>query len=270
MIDENLQKKLRERYNPDGSALRKAQLRMLDMLSFLDKICSEHNLTYWLSGGTFLGAVRHGGFIPWDNDTDICMPREDMIKLEKILSQEKYNDFQFQLQCASSDPGFFEYWDVLRDTKSEYLIDAKIHQRRKYKGIQVDIFPVERGINPNFSKIARWLNIRMNGRWAKRNIPNAILSIPDFLIRRVIFPTFRIFKDKSNLDRLHYGYGQPWLGYYDSNQVFPLSEYKFEDKTFKGPANYDAYLTRLYGNWNSLPPENNRSQATHTSNIKFY
>lgn len=123
MIDEKLQKELREQYNSDGSILRKAQLRMLDMLSFIDKVCEEHNLTYWMSGGTFLGAVRHGGFIPWDNDTDVCMPREDLLKLEKILKGKEYRDSQFQLQCASSDSGFFEHWDVLRDTKSEYLID---------------------------------------------------------------------------------------------------------------------------------------------------
>lgn len=86
----------------------------------------------------------------------------------------------------------------------------------------------------------------------------------------MIFPIFRLFKNKNNINKLEYAYGLPFTENYDPSQIFPLKEYKFENRTFKGPANYDYYLTRLYGNWNTLPSENNRSQATHTSNIKFY
>jgi len=68
---------LREKYNPDGSELRHAQLRMLEMLSFLDKVCTENKITYWIDDGTLLGAVRHGGFIPWDDDVDVAMPLDD-------------------------------------------------------------------------------------------------------------------------------------------------------------------------------------------------
>ena len=64
-------------YNPEGSTLRKAQLRMLEILGHVDRVCRENNITWWMDYGTLLGAVRHGGFIPWDDDTDICMPIED-------------------------------------------------------------------------------------------------------------------------------------------------------------------------------------------------
>jgi lipopolysaccharide cholinephosphotransferase len=72
-----LSKELKERYNPEGSVLRKSQMRMLDMLVFIDKVCQENNLIYWIEGGTLLGAVRHDGFIPWDDDADLCMPYKD-------------------------------------------------------------------------------------------------------------------------------------------------------------------------------------------------
>ena len=75
MIDSKIQNKLREKYNPDGSLLRQHQLRMLKMLSYFDKICQEHNIHYWLSSGNCIGVVRHGGFIPWDDDIDVEMLR---------------------------------------------------------------------------------------------------------------------------------------------------------------------------------------------------
>lgn len=84
MIDFKTQEALRAKFNPDGSNLRKMQLRMLDMLKYIDKICREHNIKYWLSSGTCLGAVRHGGFIPWDDDCDIELLRKDYKKLIKI------------------------------------------------------------------------------------------------------------------------------------------------------------------------------------------
>ena len=73
MITDTLQNELRERYNPNGSTLRKQQLRMLEMLQYIDSVCKKHNIRYWLCSGTLLGAVRHGGFIPWDDDVDIEM-----------------------------------------------------------------------------------------------------------------------------------------------------------------------------------------------------
>ena len=77
MIDATIQQQLRERFNPEGSMLRKQQQRMLEILLHIDEVCTEHNIKYWLSSGTLLGAVRHGGFIPWDDDLDIEMLKED-------------------------------------------------------------------------------------------------------------------------------------------------------------------------------------------------
>ena len=109
MIDESIQQKLRAKYNPDGSTLRRAQLRMLDILKFIDKVCRDNGLKYWLEGGTLLGAVRHGGFIPWDDDTDIAMTREDSMKLVKILRRHNPSDEFLATgpSCAISRPNTF-------------------------------------------------------------------------------------------------------------------------------------------------------------------
>ena len=88
MISEEKQKELRATFNPDGSSLRKFQLDSLDVLIEVDRFCRKHSIQYWLCGGTMLGAVRHGGFIPWDDDIDIDMLESEFKKFEKAV--EKY------------------------------------------------------------------------------------------------------------------------------------------------------------------------------------
>lgn len=149
MIDPKLQQELREKYNPDGSDLRRAQLRMTEMLVFLDKVCTIYNLRYWLDSGTLLGAVRHGGFIPWDDDTDVCMPVEDLHKLRKIMATEHLSD-EFILQTPKSDKNYMRIeWCTLRDLRSEYIHNEssvdRIDSHLRYRGLQVDLFPVEGG-----------------------------------------------------------------------------------------------------------------------------
>ena len=107
MIQPELQEKFRAEYNPDGSILRRQQVKMLDILLHVDKFCKEHNITYWLSSGTLLGAVRHGGFIPWDDDLDIEMRREDFLRFKSLwkdsddyIMQSHENDLYYIMPYA--------------------------------------------------------------------------------------------------------------------------------------------------------------------------
>ena len=95
------------KYNGEGTPLRMAQLRMLAILVEVDKICRKHNITYWLDYGTLLGAVRHKGFIPWDDDVDIAMPRPDY---ETLLSHPQWLSNSLYIDHYRTNPNaFFPY-----------------------------------------------------------------------------------------------------------------------------------------------------------------
>ena len=99
-------------YNPDGSALRRDQLELLRMLKVVDEICKENHIQWWLSSGTLLGAARHKGFIPWDDDMDIVLLKKDYKKLEKILCNYKSEEFVFH--CFKTDADYVNCFGKFR------------------------------------------------------------------------------------------------------------------------------------------------------------
>ena len=104
---------------------------MLEMLIYFDGICRKNNLQYWLDFGTLLGAVRHGGFIPWDDDLDIAMLRKDAEKLYEILKKD--NNDNFVLQCHSTDPHYYLLWNKIRDLKSANVAHSYVQNRLKFR-----------------------------------------------------------------------------------------------------------------------------------------
>lgn len=274
IISEGLQSRLRDKYDPDGSALRKAQLRMTEMLVFMDKICTKYHLRYWLDGGTLLGAVRHGGFIPWDDDTDMCMPIEDLHKLKKIMATEHLSD-EFVLQTPENDKNYLRIeWCVLRDLKSEYVqTSSRFHGGLKYRGLQVDVFPMETKVNPSFKRCSnKFLSIFVDKFIQNEKIPYKfglrVARISRSFMASFMIPLFRLFKDKKNKDSYVETYGVDFMDYHKIADIYPLKRVSFEGCVFNAPQNVDAYLTDLYGDWKKIP--NSDEIQTHHVKIKFY
>lgn len=254
MIDSEFQRQLRAKYNPDGSELRKMQLRMLEMLKFLDCICKANNLTYWLDSGTLLGAVRHGGFLPWDDDIDVCMKREDAEKLKAIMG-DKFFDGKYILQTDETDPNYVNSsWVTLRDIHSEYIQDSYLHNRLKYRGLQIDIFIYDKGVDLLIKNICariqyNFIVLPLLGTRFKFLRP--IVNSSHHILEKRIFPFLRKFRFNS---KWQVGYGGLFGGLYSENTLFPTSNIKFEGFEFPAPADYVTYLRDMYGDdWNIVP-----------------
>ena len=267
VIDQDRQIELRKKFNPDGSDIRKAQLRMLDLLKFLDKICKENKLEYWLDSGTLLGAARHGGFIPWDDDTDVCMMKEDAEKLKKIMQDKIWNG-HIVLQSHDNDPYYYNpSWMTLRDTKSEYLLDESPHNKFKYKGLQIDIFIMEKEIPLHLLRLSRKLyNALIISPLMNRHHLSFLQPLVPYnykIINIVLHPIFNLFRHNSN--KLSSGFGAMYLKIQEENNIFPLEEIYFEGIKFKCPRRINEYLTNLYGEWQKLPT----SENINTHGVKF-
>lgn len=259
MIDNKFQEELRMRYNPDGSSLRKAQLRMLEILLFVDKVCKAYNIEYWVDSGTLLGAVRHGGFIPWDDDVDIVMPIAEYRRFRKVMIEHPNEQFVFQ--DHSTDDKFFNHWGVVRDLHSEYIQNSIAHQIRKYRGLQVDIFPMADNIFLRMAKMSYYqtkIREAMIEKWANKkgiSIAHFLFHLEKYAIIPVL-KSFSLFRRTKNSMSLCYGI--PFFYKVKKDAIYPLSTISFEGHLFSAPHNPDEYLKQIYGDYMKLPPEDKR------------
>lgn len=261
---------LRKEYNPEGSHLRNVQLRMLDMLLYLDKICKKINVSYRLEGGTFLGAIRHQGFIPWDDDVDVAIDDiSEWKRLKAYLKDHPHN--QFVLQDEESDSGFINYWMTIRDLKSEYVHEIKQliekEKYRKYRGLQIDIFPFSAGILPFIYKIDKKItNIIGKRLFIKcRRIAIGLHRIQKNIFHPIFYKLSSWF---GNKDIYMHAYGASWMPRFKKDVLFPYRDYQFEGYWFPGPNNADEYLKEKYGDYMNLPPINERRH--HKVSIKLW
>lgn len=257
---------LEKQYNFRDSLLRQHQLRMLDILQEVDQVCNNHGITYWISDGTLLGAVRHKGFIPWDDDLDIQMPYKDFKKFIKIASAELSQNLV--IQTHKTDNTYVAPYAKIRDLKSSIVENNSIDKNYKYRGIYIDVFPVD-NCNPFLIKISAYLHYyflykpshyNKNSFWTFwLNTMYALLSFVYTIFRQIDF----IIGTKD----LNYIYGSVFNAAFPKKIIYPVNTIEFEGINFKAPNNPHGYLTLLYGDYMKLPPENER--LTHTEQVKF-
>ena len=258
------------KYNGEGTDLRKAQLRMLEILVAVDKICRKHNIPYWLDWGTLLGAVRHGGFIPWDDDTDISMMKEDYDRFLSIAPKELPE--QFVVQNTSTEKYFPYVITRIVDKNSETTRSGKIsysHNKRKYKGLWVDIFPIVKG-NVHWNK---WLD-PLYGRCFRRVYHFEPFNI-SVLIAYVLYPA--VWLAKQILDFLNrfcandLRMDEITVCDYREQKLYsdflPTKEIQFEGYDFPVPNHTEKMLKDYYGDYMQIPPEDKRE--IHNSKITF-
>lgn len=257
--------RLRQKYNPDGSILRKNQLELLEMMQLLAEICRQNNITWWLSLGTLLGAARHHGFIPWDDDVDIVMMRKDYRRLEKILLAIPENESKYFFQTMRSDVEYVSVWGKLR-SKEGCVKTSGRYRWLKYRGVGLDVFTLEK----NNYVISRMAVVMYN------NVQHLSLYIKNRLLRRltirfieilflgVVNSILRLFSFFFRSDAYRYSLGSGWARHrFYEKDIFPLKTALFEGVEFPVPNNTDAYLTNVYGDWRELPSEESIRKAIH-------
>lgn len=253
---------------------------VLDIILYIDKVCRENSIEYSLGAGTLLGAVRHGGFIPWDDDGDIIVKRSDYDRLMEILSKIDNDRFGF---ISDSTKGYYYAFAKVYDKRTilETLTpqDAKINDL----GVYVDIFPIDKVPTSNtecdkFYTDAMSINYSLfmsipgfyyyNTSLFKRVIKK-ILYYPRYLSairgqrnpevwKQMLLNKIKSYKDidvqKAGFTLSEYGTKE-----YMNSKIFEdYKDIEFEKRTLRGLNDYNGYLISLYGDYMELPPIDKR------------
>ena len=268
MIDRELHEELRRQYNPEGSDLREMQLRLLELLKTVDGICRRNGITYWLGSGTLLGAVRHGGFIPWDDDVDIEILRKDRKRFIKACNRELPPNLH--IQCNETDPEYYPNILKVRDDSTdigEKLLLGKWGEydiQCKYRGYFIDVFCEE----PCIPKLVDVSNTILSRILALRYYKNRSAGLCRFLCKGMYLlnGVFRVisklFADK---DVLYHGFSSCFNSRRSVRYIFPTKEISFEGQVFQAPADCEGHLTEIYGNYMELPSD--KLRFGHHSNV---
>lgn len=256
-------------YNAPGTTTKKVQDRLLDMLIEFDKVCRKHNINYFLSGGTCLGAVRHGGFIPWDDDIDIDVWYQDYPKLLKALENELPSNLK--LQTPKTDKGYYHFYARIVDLDSEVFYKDNFARRNlKYKGLFLDIIPISNSIS---FKLRKLLNRRtrlaysMSRVGAKKKLDYylSFIKLPVYLFAWFIYSLLSKIKRTDKVSHYYPSIYNPKLSY---KNCFPVKKINFEGYEFLGPNKPHEYLVSLYGDNYMETPEPSK-RITHSNKVIF-
>jgi len=254
--------------------LRKLQIRLAEILQEIDRACRKAGICYYVFYGTLLGAVRHKGFIPWDNDVDIAMPREEYEKFLQIADEilPAYLEVK-EYRRTKGYPYAFAKVEDCRTT----LIEKKIKHLDQKAGIYVDVFPLD-GMPAN--RFRRYLHLKHVRYYDK--LRYFLFRDPDKdnkCYKKLFLHLIRIFYSREKVMRKHQRIMRKYpfaaAGYFcefDGGKATVMQKrilgkpvpVVFEGQSFFGVERADECLTHLYGDYMQLPPENKRIQH------KFY
>ena len=254
------------------------QENLFGILSWFHDFCERTRLTYYLAYGTFLGAVRHKGFIPWDDDIDVCMPRKDYEKCKKIFEANGREIDNYYLETPYMEaPDYFFSYNKLYDTKTTMIESARTNCKR---GTFLDIFPLdgagnslEEGIR-YYQKIDFYKSLQKARMWSISKKNSAVINVAILLARMLPGINDKRLSQKIDGMATHrsydtFDYVGGLLSPYKKKEIMKKdilgspTLYEFEGKKLYGPERGEEYLEHIYGDWRALPPVEKRNMP-HT------
>ena len=266
--------------------LKKISTVQLQMMDEVDRLCRKHGIVYYMIGGTLLGAVRHKGFIPWDLDIDIAMPRPDYERFRAVCAEELDNRYNYlDYRC---DRHYMRPHAILtaKNTKIHLKYDH-LNPKRKEVGIYLDVFPLDKAPKEkNLQKkqgnlLRRIRNLKRNRlfyaysfkahrRYAHYAVSACLLWIPVPWLNKYQQKAMQKYRDSESGLLCSMASGYPY-----EKQCMPGEIYgnpvllNFEGRSYYAPAKYREYLERLYGDYMQLPPEDQRENRHQIVEIDF-
>lgn len=249
----------------DTRLLTKLQEVEVEILNEIVRICDLYEIEYYLIGGTLLGAVRHKGFIPWDDDLDIAIPRKDFNKFIKVAKKDMKGEYF--LQTSYTDKGYGRMFAKVRKNNTLFVEQDDVHIK-KHHGIYVDIFPLDDGTEafvekiPFSKRIAFGLSSYINSY--RNKLPIAA--------KKKILKFFPVCFLSRIRDLLYVGRGDCYINYgsqygiakqtIKKSYYYPPIKMEFKNNYYNVPKNYKYVLGRIYGdNYMEFPPKEKR--VTH-------
>lgn len=257
----------------DLKSLQQVELKILEQ--FIN-ICHKEQLQYYVLGGTMLGAVRHKGFIPWDDDIDVALPRKDYEKFLDVA--QKYLSKNYFLQTYITDNGIPWNYAKIRDSNTTF-IQKSLSKCNINHGVYIDVFvldyyPTHKIESIFFDIYNRLLTFRIRSTTYSSNKKYTIL---ENIVRKIISSVLKIIYPNTvsvlkKRDKLFKSIKKSSLlanhcGFWGKKEIVPIDWYgkgidmQFENLIVKVPEYYDKWLTQVYGNYMQLPPK--EKQITH-------
>ena len=257
----------------------------IGILEQIDNICKENNLKYSLLGGSLLGAIRHQGFIPWDDDIDIMMPRPDYEKLKEIMIEHPIEKIKY-MSCDTQPDYYYPYAKVVSTitTAKEY----NLFQIQDY-GVFIDIFPIDGTYD---SEIKRWfqkkkiniLRFLMRSSYCEKQLSNSIIKkiikkIIAFFTKLIGFKRWTKIMQKT-MQKCDYAKSKYASlveediyikdgKFYTKDMFENVSLKPFENKKFYVIDNYDKFLTDEFGDYMTLPPIEKQKSNHHFDRLMW-